>query len=134
MILPIKYINFSQSLLNLSIYTLPLLNSPKAIDELWNTYEVNYKNNVYLAKQGTTMILPTKHINFSQSLLGLGAYILPLLNSPKTIDELWNTYKVDHKNNVYLVKHSFDNLVMTLIFLYSIGIITENNGVIKKCA
>lgn len=79
------------------------------------------------------MILPTKHINFSQSLLGLGAYILTQLHSPKNIDELWEAYKVDYKNNIYLAKHSFDNLVMTLIFLYSVGSVTENNGVIQKC-
>jgi len=79
------------------------------------------------------MILPTKHINFSQSLLGLGAYILSQLQSPKTIDDLWSAYKVDYKNNVYLAKHSFDNLVMTLIFLYSIGSVAENDGVIEKC-
>lgn len=93
------------------------------------------------------MILPTKHINFSQSLLGLGAYILSQLKSPKTIDDLWDAYKVDyknnmyprdaykvdHKNNVHLARHSFDNLVMTLIFLYSIGSVAENNGVIEKC-
>ncbi len=80
------------------------------------------------------MILPTKHINFSQSLLGLGAYILSQLNTPKTIDELWEDYLVDYKNKVYLAKHSFDNLVMTIIFLYSINSISESNGVIKKCA
>lgn len=80
------------------------------------------------------MILPTKHINFSQSLLGLGAYVLSQLSTPKTIDELWNDYSDDYKNKVYLAKHSFDNLVMTIIFLYSIDSITENNGVITKCA
>jgi len=80
------------------------------------------------------MILPTKHINFSQSLLGLGAYVLSQLSTPKTIDELWNNYSDDYKNKVYLAKHSFDNLVMTIIFLYSIDSITENNGVITKCA
>jgi len=79
------------------------------------------------------MILPTKHINFSQSLLGLGAYILSQLESPKSIDELWETYKTDYKKNTYLAKHSFDNLVMTLIFLYGIGSVSENDGVIEKC-
>ena len=79
------------------------------------------------------MILPTKHINFSQSLLGLGAYVLSQLQSPKSIDELWESYKVDYNNNSYLAKHSFDNLVMTLIFLYSIGSVAENDGVIEKC-
>jgi len=79
------------------------------------------------------MILPTKHINFSQSLLGLGAYVLSQLSTPKTIDELWSDYLDDYKNKVYLAKHSFDNLVMTIIFLYSIDSVTENNGVITKC-
>lgn len=79
------------------------------------------------------MILPTKHINFSKSLLGLGAYILSQLKSPKSIDELWGMYKMDYKNHVSLAKHSFDNLVMALIFLYSIGSVAEKDGVIEKC-
>ena len=79
------------------------------------------------------MILPSKHINFSKSFLGLGAYILSQLQSPKTIDDLWDAYNVDYKNNVYPAKQSFENLVMTLIFLYSVGSIPENDGVIEKC-
>ena len=79
------------------------------------------------------MILPTKHINFSKSLLGLGAYVLSQLQSPKTIDELWDIYTIDYKNEVYLSKHRFDNLVLVLIFLYSIGSVAESNGIINKC-
>jgi hypothetical protein len=79
------------------------------------------------------MILPTKHINFSQSLLGLGSYVLMQLQSPKNIDELWKKYETDYENEIYLAKHSFDNLIMTLLFLYSIGSILEKDGVIKKC-
>lgn len=79
------------------------------------------------------MILPTKHINFSQSLLGLGAYILSQLQSPKSIDDLWEGYNSDYKKRRYLVKHSFDNIVMTLIFLHSIGSVIEKEGVIEKC-
>ncbi|MCF6299591.1 MAG: hypothetical protein L3J52_00470, partial [Proteobacteria bacterium] len=45
-----------------------------------------------------------------------------------SIGKLWETYKVDYKNNSYLAKHSFDNLVMTLIFLYSVGSVLEKNG------
>lgn len=79
------------------------------------------------------MILPTKHINFSQSLLGFGAYILTQLNTSKSVDELWASYLEDHKNKTYLVNHNFDNLVMALIFLYAIGSISEDKGVIEKC-
>ncbi len=79
------------------------------------------------------MILPTKHINFSQSLLGLGSYVLLQLQSPKSIDELWKKYESDYENKIYSAKHSFDNLIMTLLFLYSIGSVLEKGGVIKKC-
>jgi len=79
------------------------------------------------------MILPSKHINFSQSLLGLGAYVLSQLSSPRSVDSLWEGYLADYNNQSYLAKHSFDNLVMTLIFLYSIGRILERGGVVEKC-
>ena len=79
------------------------------------------------------MILPTKHTNFSQSLLGLGAYILSKLNSPKSVDELWRQYQMDCTSRVDLAKHTFDNLVMALIFLYSANVIIEQNGIIQKC-
>lgn len=79
------------------------------------------------------MILPTKHVHFSEALLGFGAYILSQLSSPRSIDDLWGMYLNDYAQQVYLSKQSFDNLVMTLIFLYSIGSITEKEGVISKC-
>lgn len=81
------------------------------------------------------MILPTKHINFSQSFLGLGAYILSQLSSTKTIDEIWENYKIDYRNDVYPAKHSFDNFVMTLIFLYGTESICvyKETGKIVKC-
>jgi len=79
------------------------------------------------------MIIPTKHTNFSESLLGFGSYILSLLESPKSIDGLWNQYKKDYKKNLYYAKHSFDNLLLTIIFLYSIGAIEDQDGVVLKC-
>lgn len=79
------------------------------------------------------MILPTKHINFSRSLLGLGSYLLFQLQSPKSIDELWDAYNKDYKNNIYFAEHSFDNLVMTLIFLFGVGSVIEKDGIIEKC-
>ena len=35
------------------------------------------------------MILPEKHIKFSESLFGLGAVILHILNRPKKLEKLW---------------------------------------------
>lgn len=79
------------------------------------------------------MILPTKHLNFSESLLGFGGYILKCLEAPKTIDELWNKYQSDFDNGLYYAKHGFDNLVSAIIFLFAIGAVVEKEGEITKC-
>lgn len=79
------------------------------------------------------MIMPSKHINVSQSLLGLGSYILSKMDKPYTIDELWNKYQTDLEYEIYSVKHGFDNFVLTFIFLYSINAINYNNEFIIKC-
>lgn len=79
------------------------------------------------------MIMPSKHINFSQSLLGFGSYLLIKLSNPKSIDDLWREYQKDIKSELYSSEHSFDNLILSLIFLYSINTIYEQNGIIYKC-
>jgi len=78
------------------------------------------------------MIMPAKHINFSESLLGFGSYILQTLTEPKSTDELWQKYQQDLQDGLYFAKHSFDNLIMTLLFLYSIDAITEESGKVLK--
>ncbi|MHB1664132.1 MAG: ABC-three component system middle component 6 [bacterium] len=79
------------------------------------------------------MIMPTKHINFSESLLGFGSYIINQLHTPKNIDELWDTYQNDFNNGSYPAKQNFENLIIALLYLYLIGVITEKDGKIKKC-
>ena len=79
------------------------------------------------------MIFPSKHLNFSESLLGFGSYILKCLSNPKSIDDLWDKYRLDFDNNLYFARHSFDNLILTLLFLFAVGAITEKAGEITKC-
>lgn len=79
------------------------------------------------------MILPTKHTNFSESLLGFGGYILNLLERPVSLDEVWNRYRKDFENGVFFAKHSFDNLLLAVVFLHSIGAVTEQEGLLVKC-
>jgi len=78
------------------------------------------------------MLVPAKHINFSESLLGFGSYVLKNLDNPKTVDELWHKYQLDIEKKEYYSNHSFDNLMLTIIFLFSIGSIDEKNGRIEK--
>ena len=79
------------------------------------------------------MIIPTKHTNFSESLLGFGSYILTQLKFPVSVDDLWKQYQTDYKNEIYFAKHSLDNLLLTLVFLHSIGVVNEQNGMVIKC-
>ena len=80
------------------------------------------------------MIIPTKHTYFSEPLLGFGAYLLKKMDSIKTVDSLWNEYQNDLLNNQYSANHSFDNLLLTLVFLYSIGAIDEKDGGVARCS
>ena len=80
------------------------------------------------------MLLPSKHVNFSESLLGFGSYLLGLLDQPHSIDELWKKYLTDFNNERYFAKQTFDNLVLTLIFLYGVQAIKEDKGLIIKCS
>ncbi len=80
------------------------------------------------------MILPSKHISFSQSLLGYGSYLLKKIGAGKSVDELYEISQLDYKNGLYPTKQSFDNLILTLVFLYSIGVIDEHEGTVLLCA
>lgn len=79
------------------------------------------------------MILPTKHTHLSESLLGFGGYLLKKLDSLKTIDALWNEFQDDLLNKRYPSKHSFDNLLLALVFLHSVGAIEAKDGGVIKC-
>lgn len=70
------------------------------------------------------MILPSKHIRFSESLFGLGGIILSLLKKPATVDEIWQEYSSINKRKKKLpAYHNFDNLILALNYLYTIGAI-----------
>ncbi|MFW6046603.1 MAG: ABC-three component system middle component 6 [Candidatus Woesearchaeota archaeon] len=79
------------------------------------------------------MILPTKHIRISDSLFGLGGYLLNLLNEPMTVDTLWRKYSKKN-NKKFPAYHSFDNVVLALNLLFMIGIINVNDkGELYQC-
>ena len=79
------------------------------------------------------MIMPTKHTNIEQSLIGFGGYLLNIIEGGSTVDELWGKYLKDYSDGVYSSKQSIDNLLLTLVFLFSIDAIYEDNGEVKKC-
>ena len=80
------------------------------------------------------MLMPDKHIRFSESLFGFGSYLLEKLQKPCSVDDLWQEYQKDFENKNYDGKQSFDNLLLTLLFLYSVEAIYEKDGEIYLCA
>jgi hypothetical protein len=81
------------------------------------------------------MIMPTKHTTFSESLLGLGSFILQSLReTPMTFEQLWQTFSEAKKNKVYNFPHDIENFSLALLLLYSLGLIKEEqNGGIILC-
>lgn len=76
------------------------------------------------------MILPKKHIKLSESLFAMGAIILNELNEPKTVDEIWE----ELKDNKFINIRTFDNLILTLDYLYCINALKMNDeGGLIKC-
>ena len=76
------------------------------------------------------MILPSKHIKFSESLFGLGGILLSFLKEAKTVDEIWYKYsEINNTKKVFPAYHSFDNVILSLNYLFIIGAISiDNNG------
>ena len=78
------------------------------------------------------MILPTKRISSSRSLLAVGGEILKLLNRPKSISLLWEEFK-DAKgvgiNSCYI---TYDWFILSIDLLYLMQIIKIESGRISK--
>ena len=69
------------------------------------------------------MILPSKHIKLSESFIGLSGFLLKLLKDPMTIDDLWIKFQKVSNTPQYPAYHSFDNVVLGLNLLFSMGAI-----------
>ena len=71
------------------------------------------------------MILPTKYIPASDSVLGRAGAILPLRESNPTVSELWNSYRRARPED------SFDSFTAALTLLFMLGVVTINTGVLE---
>ncbi len=73
-------------------------------------------------------ILPSKHVEISKSLFGIGGIVLSILKEPKYIEECWNEY-VSKYINKKKVKYncSFDYFILSIDYLYSIDAINIDN-------
>lgn len=80
------------------------------------------------------MIFPEKHIRLSESLLGLGSFILAKLDTgPKTADKIWLDFRKVRETETYPSYHTFENFILAIDFLYSLGLLSlDESGKLKK--
>jgi hypothetical protein len=76
------------------------------------------------------MILPKKHINLSESILGLSAIVLSRIEGDINIDEIYVSVARDKRAPK---STDIDTVVLCLDFLFAIGLVhlNENGGVVK---
>lgn len=67
--------------------------------------------------------MPAKHLKLSESLLAMGFFVLSNLEKSISIDDLWEKYTSVRGTPEFPNHHSFDDLVLTLDFLYSLSVI-----------
>lgn len=72
------------------------------------------------------MILPTKHIKLSNSLLNVGAEILKHMNHSHTVTSLW------HETKSLPEIKSFERFILALDFLYILGVIEFKEGLLRR--
>lgn len=72
------------------------------------------------------MLLPTKHIPLKDSLLTVGGTVLALLKMPQTVTNLWLKFR--KQSNV----STFDRFSLALDFLFAIGLISFDNGLVIR--
>lgn len=72
------------------------------------------------------MILPTKHIPLTQSLLGAGALLLQHLEKPRTVTALW-----ENAREISSIR-TYERFSLVLDFLYTIGLVEFEQGLLKR--
>ena len=77
------------------------------------------------------MILPSKHLPESRALLAVGAEILPHLNEPRAVSELWERVQTSRVGTTTSAPLSFDWFVLALSFLHAITAVELDRGVIR---
>lgn len=74
------------------------------------------------------MILPGKHLKQDRALLGVGAVILDVMEEGQTVSEVWEKVQ-KHRDNSFSTL-SFDWFALSLSFLYAIGVVEYDQGIL----
>lgn len=75
--------------------------------------------------------MPTKHIKTENALIGVGAELLALLDRDKTASRLFHDLQHERRENDLATIH-FDWFLLAVDFLFTIGAVRFESGLIKK--
>lgn len=75
--------------------------------------------------------MPTKHIKTENALVGVGAEVLGLLERDKAVSTLFRDLQDWRRENELSTIH-FDWFLLALDFLYSVGAVRFEAGILKK--
>ena len=75
--------------------------------------------------------MPTKHIKVENALIGVGAEILALLDREKTGSRLFTDLQEKRRESELSTIH-FDWFLLAMDFLFTVGAIRLESGLIKK--
>lgn len=78
------------------------------------------------------MILPTKRITQERCLLGIGADILTLLDTPTTLSRVWDQYKTTRFKGEGQSTVTYDWFVLAVDLLYMIGAVASEKGLLRR--
>ena len=68
-------------------------------------------------------LLPKKHISLEQSLIGFSCHILTIIGKSKcSLEYIW-----ENCNTNCIAKHTFDDLILTIDYLYAIGVLNMDS-------
>lgn len=71
--------------------------------------------------------MPTKNIKLKYSLINCGAIILDALNEDDTVSSIWE------KVSSGRILVNYDKFILSMDFLYMVGAIDYQNGLIVRC-
>lgn len=74
------------------------------------------------------MLMPQKHIDLYESLIGLGAIVITIIGkNSKTLDTIIEKVNLwIEKNKIKKIYNNIDNILLSIDYLFSIGAIDMN--------
>ena len=72
------------------------------------------------------MILPTKHLRLSNTLLSTGAILLINLEKRQTVTQLWERTRTQPE------VRTFDRFSLGLDFLFMLGVVDFHEGLVRR--